>query len=529
MKPSKRANIHQFGQQRRRKSLRYRPWFAPQPTPYFFARFFRVPPSLPLLCTVPESSPRKNKRGTTRKISGPSRPILPNLSFPSPRPPLSRSPSPNHILQPPVSRCHVSPATGASPSPPQKQYKREQPSPAASVSFRFPLLSDFHPRVEEADESGVRCSLRARRSRVGFARARPRPGAERLEPGSEFDAVGQRQRPVRGLLQPGPDNGHRGRRHRLRLLHDGLLLHLHPPLRRGVVRRRRGSRRAVRLVPAAGGGGNERCLRRGLDPGVVDSFPVLAYVAVRDHKLGKGALECAVCLTEFDDFDRLKILPKCEHVFHPECIDAWLAFHVTCPVCRANQTPDPCLRLVVAAAAAAEWAADQAPISQRRAEEEEEEEHQPRRQQQQPPPCDEVRNDVRIDIGGGGGGDEEVLGAAAAAAAASSRAPAVKLPKSHSTGHLRARPGADPDRYALRLPEEVRQQIRTAAGMRRSTSYDVLVAAIEGSSRKGGRLLAGTPSFLPKADKIHHHARDGMDGGDRELEVGVRSLSRLPV
>ncbi|XP_030455750.2 E3 ubiquitin-protein ligase ATL31-like [Syzygium oleosum] len=289
-----------------------------------------------------------------------------------------------------------------------------------------------------------------------------------------------------------------------------------------------GSRRAVRFVPA-GGGGNERCLlRRGLDPGVVDSFPVLAYVAVRDHKLGKGALECAVCLTEFDGFDRLKILPKCEHVFHPECIDAWLASHVTCPVCRANQTPDPCLRLVAAAAAAAEWAADRARISQRRAEEEEEEEHQPRRQQQQPPPCDEVRNEVRIDIGGGG--DEE-LGAAAAAAAESSRAPAGKLPKSHSTGHLQARPGPDPDSYALRLPEEVRNQIRTAvaaAGMRRSTSYDVVLAAIEGSSRKGGRLLAGTPSFLPKADKIHHHTGDGMDGGDREFEVGERSPSRLP-
>lgn len=282
-----------------------------------------------------------------------------------------------------------------------------------------------------------------------------------------------------------------------------------------------------RRVPA-GAGGNERCLRRGLDPGVVDSFPVLAYVAVRDHKLGKGALECAVCLTEFDDFDRLKILPKCEHVFHPECIDAWLASHVTCPVCRANQTPDPCLRL----AAAAEWAADQAPISQRRAEEEEGEHHQPRRQQQQPPPCDEVRNEVRIDIrGGGGGGDGEVLGAAAAAE--SRRAPAVKLPKSHSTGHLRARPGSDPDRYALRLPEEVRKQIRAAGMMRRSTSYGVLAAAIEGgSSRKGGgRLLAGTPPFPPKADKIRHRAGtgDGMDGGDREFEVGERSLSRLPV
>ncbi|XP_030528237.1 E3 ubiquitin-protein ligase ATL6-like isoform X3 [Rhodamnia argentea] len=264
---------------------------------------------------------------------------------------------------------------------------------------------------------------------------------------------------------------------------------------------------AARLAPA---GGSSRCLRRGLDPGVVESFPVLAYVAVKDHKLGKGALECAVCLSEFDDFDSLKILPNCEHAFHPECIDAWLASHVTCPVCRANQTPDPCHRHV--AAAATESAVDPRRINQPRVEGEE---HQPRRQQQ--PPCDETQNEVRINMVGGGG-DEELGGAAAAAAG--------KLPKSHSTGHLLARPGAEPDRYALRLPEEVRKQIRTAAsakvGMKRSTSYDV-VLAIEGSSRKGaGRLLAVTPSFLLCTE-------DGTDGGDRVFEVGQQSLSRLPV
>lgn len=280
---------------------------------------------------------------------------------------------------------------------------------------------------------------------------------------------------------------------------------------------------AVLLVGAGGGGAY---LRRGLDPGVVGSFPVLAYVAVKEHKVGKRALECAVCLAEFDDFDLLKILPKCEHAFHPECIDAWLASHVTCPVCRANQTPDPCPRhATAAAAAAAELAVDRRPVSQRHVEEEEEEEegHPPRRQQQ-PPPRDEVQNEVRINIGGG----DEDAGATATATAA-----AVKLPKSHSTGHLLARPGLgpDPDRYALRLPEEVRRQIRMVAsakaGVRRSTSYDVLLAAIEGGSRKGGGRLfaAATPSAA--AERIY--VGDGMDGGDREFEVGEQSLSRLPV
>ncbi|KAF9604768.1 hypothetical protein IFM89_010309 [Coptis chinensis] len=64
------------------------------------------------------------------------------------------------------------------------------------------------------------------------------------------------------------------------------------------------------------------------------------YSVVKGLKIGKGALECAVCLNEFEDDETLRLLPKCDHVFHPECIDAWLASHTTCPVCRANLTPD---------------------------------------------------------------------------------------------------------------------------------------------------------------------------------------------
>ncbi|KAF9602633.1 hypothetical protein IFM89_030521 [Coptis chinensis] len=64
------------------------------------------------------------------------------------------------------------------------------------------------------------------------------------------------------------------------------------------------------------------------------------YSVVKGLKIGKGALECAVCLNEFGNDETLRLLPKCDNVFHPECIDAWLASHTTCPVCRANLTPD---------------------------------------------------------------------------------------------------------------------------------------------------------------------------------------------
>lgn len=75
---------------------------------------------------------------------------------------------------------------------------------------------------------------------------------------------------------------------------------------------------------------------RGLDPDLLSTFPTLVYSEVKSLKIGKGALECAVCLSEFEDSDELRLLPRCSHVFHPECIDEWLGSHVTCPVCRSD-------------------------------------------------------------------------------------------------------------------------------------------------------------------------------------------------
>lgn len=85
----------------------------------------------------------------------------------------------------------------------------------------------------------------------------------------------------------------------------------------------------------------QRLANRGLDPSVIDAFPTLVYSEVKELKIGKGSLECAVCLTEFEDDDHLRLLNKCSHVFHPDCIDAWLSSHTTCPVCRANLALDP--------------------------------------------------------------------------------------------------------------------------------------------------------------------------------------------
>ncbi|KAM5585085.1 E3 ubiquitin-protein ligase ATL6-like [Rosa sericea] len=84
---------------------------------------------------------------------------------------------------------------------------------------------------------------------------------------------------------------------------------------------------------------NKLCPRRnGLDQAVIETFPVLNYSTVKGLKEESAPeLECAVCLNEFSDDETLRVLP-CNHVFHPWCIDAWLADNKTCPVCRAKNS-----------------------------------------------------------------------------------------------------------------------------------------------------------------------------------------------
>ena len=99
-------------------------------------------------------------------------------------------------------------------------------------------------------------------------------------------------------------------------------------------------RRPSRYAPdqrAAAAAGAARADRAGLDRGTVESFPTAVYGDVKARVAAKsGPLECAVCLAAFEDHDELRVLPACCHVFHPDCIDPWLAGAVTCPLCRAD-------------------------------------------------------------------------------------------------------------------------------------------------------------------------------------------------
>ncbi|MQL99619.1 hypothetical protein Taro_032350 [Colocasia esculenta] len=57
-------------------------------------------------------------------------------------------------------------------------------------------------------------------------------------------------------------------------------------------------------------------------------------VAVYGQGAGIPATECPICLGEFADGEKVRVLPRCNHEFHVRCIDTWLASHSSCPTCR---------------------------------------------------------------------------------------------------------------------------------------------------------------------------------------------------
>ncbi|KAG1362045.1 E3 ubiquitin-protein ligase [Cocos nucifera] len=71
----------------------------------------------------------------------------------------------------------------------------------------------------------------------------------------------------------------------------------------------------------------------GLDEALINKIAVCKY------RRGDGLVDgtdCSVCLSEFREEESLRLLPKCNHAFHVQCIDTWLKSHSNCPLCRAN-------------------------------------------------------------------------------------------------------------------------------------------------------------------------------------------------
>ncbi|KAM3289690.1 E3 ubiquitin-protein ligase ATL6-like [Capsicum chacoense] len=228
---------------------------------------------------------------------------------------------------------------------------------------------------------------------------------------------------------------------------------------------------------------------RGLDPEIIKTFPVFLYSDVKALKLGKSILECAVCLNEFEDEETLRLLPNCYHVFHPECIDAWLAFRTTCPVCRINLKTKP-----IQQTGALEYSQDMS--------------H----------PDTERSSETVIDIQVSNVGPQEIVRPSPQRSSPSNnilncstvttktadfRHVAPKstprrtkilgmFSRSHSTGHSLIQPGQNIDRFTLKLPDDARKRL---VELSLSRTYNVEPLSLERSSTKGYRFEPETGRF----------------------------------
>ncbi|XP_013602832.1 E3 ubiquitin-protein ligase ATL4-like [Brassica napus] len=68
---------------------------------------------------------------------------------------------------------------------------------------------------------------------------------------------------------------------------------------------------------------------------VLDSLPIFKFSSVTRRSTSTNSSDCAVCLSNFEPEDQLRLLPLCCHAFHAACIDTWLASNQTCPLCRS--------------------------------------------------------------------------------------------------------------------------------------------------------------------------------------------------
>nr|AFK44686.1 unknown [Lotus japonicus] len=76
----------------------------------------------------------------------------------------------------------------------------------------------------------------------------------------------------------------------------------------------------------------------GLDESLIKSITVFKYSKGNNGLVVEGS-DCSVCLSEFQENESLRLLPKCNHAFHLPCIDPWLKSHSSCPLCRSNIAP----------------------------------------------------------------------------------------------------------------------------------------------------------------------------------------------
>ena len=70
----------------------------------------------------------------------------------------------------------------------------------------------------------------------------------------------------------------------------------------------------------------------GLNEDKIKELEIIGYNELNDE----SQKVCSICLSEFDNNERIMLLPECKHVFHIDCIKEWFKRNHICPFCRNN-------------------------------------------------------------------------------------------------------------------------------------------------------------------------------------------------
>ncbi|KAI6191793.1 E3 ubiquitin-protein ligase RNF13 [Aphelenchoides bicaudatus] len=65
----------------------------------------------------------------------------------------------------------------------------------------------------------------------------------------------------------------------------------------------------------------------------------LKKIPVRKYKKGENQETCAICLDDFVENEKVRVLP-CSHIYHTKCVDQWLTKNrKVCPICKRKVGP----------------------------------------------------------------------------------------------------------------------------------------------------------------------------------------------
>uniref|UniRef100_A0A1J3J1C3 RING-type E3 ubiquitin transferase n=1 Tax=Noccaea caerulescens TaxID=107243 RepID=A0A1J3J1C3_NOCCA len=210
---------------------------------------------------------------------------------------------------------------------------------------------------------------------------------------------------------------------------------------------------------------------RGLEKDVIKSFPSFLYSQVKGLKIGKGGVECAICLNEFEDDETLRLMPPCSHAFHADCIDVWLSSRSTCPVCRANLAPKP----------GSDGQSFPYPFIRPHTNQETDlETGNARRSVLESP---DIRLLDRLTWSNNNGANRPPR--SRSTGSSNWRITEILFPRCHSTGHSLVPLGENLDRFTLQLPEEVRRQLSHRTLPQARSSRRGYRSGSVGSERRG--------------------------------------------